>query len=124
MLWCAVEALEKRVILFEKLRKAMRIALPSGRYGLNDEGCNIDIRTIEYRTIKFCTWLKETSIEIHNALGQVPFEQREVIVLHVHGDMKFKEIAQLQGVSIKTIQSRYRYGLEKLRSLIDSEVQS
>jgi len=57
VLWNAVEALEKSVLVFERLRKAMRIARPSGRYGLNDEGCKIDIRTIEYRVKKFRTWL-------------------------------------------------------------------
>ena len=57
VLWNAVEELEKRVLVFEKLRKAMRIAHPSGRYGLNDEGGKIDIRTIEYRVKKFRTWL-------------------------------------------------------------------
>ena len=56
-LWKAVEELEERILVFEKLRKAMRIAHPSGRYGLNDEGCKIDIRTIEYRVKKFRTWL-------------------------------------------------------------------
>ena len=35
----------------------MRIAPPSGRYGLNDEGDKIDIKTIEYRVKKFRTWL-------------------------------------------------------------------
>jgi len=56
-LWNAVEELEKRILVFERLRKAMRIAHPSGRYGLNDEGCKIDIRTIEYRVKKFRVWL-------------------------------------------------------------------
>jgi len=36
--------------------------------------------------------------------------------------MKFKAIAELQGVSINTVQSRYRYGLDKLRSILNSEV--
>ncbi len=67
--------------------------------------------------------LKEESIKIGNALVQVPFEQREVVVLHLHGDMKFREIARLQDVSLKTVQSRYRYGLDKLRSILNSEVE-
>lgn len=57
VLWNTVEEIEKRVLIFERLRKAMRIALPSGRYGLNDEGDKIDIKTIEYRVTKFRTWL-------------------------------------------------------------------
>lgn len=67
--------------------------------------------------------LNEESVMISKALSQVPFEQREVVVLHLHGDMKFREIAELQAVSIKTIQSRYRYGLDKLRSILNSEVE-
>jgi len=35
--------------------------------------------------------------------------------------MKFREIAGLQGVSINTAKSRYRYGLEKLRTLLSNE---
>ncbi len=57
ILWNAVEELEKRVLVFERLRKAMRIAQPSGRYGLNDEGGEIDVRAIEFRVKKFRTWL-------------------------------------------------------------------
>jgi len=67
--------------------------------------------------------LKEESMRISKALVQVPFEQREVVVLHLHGGMKFREIAKLQAVSTKTIQSRYRYGLNKLRSILNSEIE-
>jgi RNA polymerase sigma factor (sigma-70 family) len=67
--------------------------------------------------------LKEDSMRISDALAQLPFEQREAVVLYLHGDMKFREIARLQNVSLKTVQSRYRYGLDRLRSLLDSEVE-
>ncbi|MHC4619647.1 MAG: RNA polymerase sigma factor [Planctomycetota bacterium] len=59
---------------------------------------------------------------VNNALGELPYEQREAVILHVQGEMKFRAIAESQGVSINTVQSRYRYGLEKLRSILDSEV--
>lgn len=65
---------------------------------------------------------REESQQIADALSHIPFEQREVVVLYLHGDMKFREIARLQNVSIKTIQSRYRYGLDKLKSLLNSEI--
>ena len=56
--------------------------------------------------------------ELACALAELPYEQREVVVLHVRGAMRFREIAEMQGESINTIKSRYRYGLEKLRSLL------
>jgi RNA polymerase sigma-70 factor (ECF subfamily) len=55
-------------------------------------------------------------------LGRLPYEQREVVVLHLHQEMRFKEIATALGISINTVQSRYRYGLDKLRSIISSMV--
>jgi RNA polymerase sigma-70 factor (ECF subfamily) len=59
---------------------------------------------------------------LSQAMTQLPYEQREVIVLYLHGGLKFRQIAGLQNVSIKTAQSRYRYGLDKLRSILNSEV--
>ena len=63
----------------------------------------------------------EGAKQVYNALGQLPYEQREVFVLHVQADMTFHQVAELVGASINTIQSRYRYGLEKLRSLLNTE---
>jgi len=60
---------------------------------------------------------------LNSALAQLPYQQREVIILHLQGGMKFKTIAESQGVSINTVQSRCRYGLDKLRSLLDSEAE-
>jgi RNA polymerase sigma-70 factor (ECF subfamily) len=65
----------------------------------------------------------EESRRLNDAIAQLPDRQREVIILRLKGEMRFREIARLQGVSISTIQGRYRYGLEKLRSLLDGEVE-
>ncbi len=62
--------------------------------------------------------LNEAQQHLATALEQLPYEQREVLVLRYFSDLKFKAIARSQGVSINTVQGRYRYGLEKLRSLL------
>jgi RNA polymerase sigma-70 factor (ECF subfamily) len=61
--------------------------------------------------------------QVNSALAQLPAEQREVVILHLQGEMKFKAIAEWQGVSINTAQSRYRYGIEKLRSILTQEAE-
>jgi RNA polymerase sigma-70 factor (ECF subfamily) len=53
---------------------------------------------------------------------ELPDEQREIVVLHLQGRMPFREIARLQGISVNTAMSRYRYGLDKLRSALDGEL--
>ena len=65
----------------------------------------------------------ELSRQLDTAMSQLPYEQREAIVLYVHGRMKFRTIAKLQNVSIKTAHTRYRTGLEKLRSMLNSELE-
>ena len=66
---------------------------------------------------------KEELTRLRQAISQIPYEQREAVMLHLKGEMKFREIAKLQGVSVSTIHGRYRYGLDKLRSLLNSEVE-
>jgi len=66
---------------------------------------------------------REESKRLNSAIALLAAEQREVIVLHLKGEMKFRQIAKLYGVSINTIQGRYRYGLSKLRSILNGEVE-
>ena len=61
--------------------------------------------------------------QLSSALSKLPFEQREVIVLHIHARMRFRVIAKFMGISVNTVKGRYRYGIRKLRSILDSEVQ-
>ncbi len=53
------------------------------------------------------------------ALAQIPGEQREVIILKIFEGLSFREIAAVSGQSINTVASRYRYGIEKIRGLME-----
>jgi RNA polymerase sigma-70 factor, ECF subfamily len=64
--------------------------------------------------------LQEETQRLRQALVQLPYEQREVVLLHLQGGLTFQKIAELQGIALSTAQGRYRYGLEKLRSLFMS----
>ncbi len=57
--------------------------------------------------------------EVARAMAELPYEQREAVLLHLRGGLTFCAIADMQGVSINTVQGRYRYGLDKLRSLLN-----
>ena len=70
-----------------------------------------------------CAAYAEEFENVYKAMAQLPYEQREAVILHLQGRMKFREIAKLQGTSIKTTLSRYSYGLDKLRSILNSEVE-
>jgi RNA polymerase sigma-70 factor (ECF subfamily) len=66
--------------------------------------------------------LSEQLGRLNDGLRQLPYEQREVLLLRSHSSLRFAAIAEVQGVSVNTVQGRYRYAIEKLRALLDREV--
>jgi RNA polymerase sigma factor (sigma-70 family) len=60
---------------------------------------------------------------VSDALAQLPYEQREVVLLHLHAGLTFRAIARSDNMSIHTVQSRYRYGLQKLQAMLNSEAE-
>jgi hypothetical protein len=49
--------MQEKCKVFDKLRRAMRIALHSGKFGLNDKGTGEKIKSIESKVKKFYEWL-------------------------------------------------------------------
>ncbi len=49
--------LERKMEVFDKLRTAMRIALPESKNGINDNGDNIDMRSIKEKVTEFRQWV-------------------------------------------------------------------
>ncbi len=64
----------------------------------------------------------EELYQLSLAIKQLPYEQREVLILHSYSGMKFRTVARQQNVSINTVQGRYRYAIDKLRSMLNGEV--
>ena len=56
--------------------------------------------------------------ELQAVLARLPQQQREVIVMKIYRQKTFLEISRLMGLSHNTVASRYRYGMEKLRTLL------
>jgi RNA polymerase sigma-70 factor (ECF subfamily) len=59
---------------------------------------------------------RETAEALQAALTQLPPLQREIVVLKTYQDKTFREIAAMLDLSLNTVASRYRYGMEKLRA--------
>jgi RNA polymerase sigma-70 factor (ECF subfamily) len=66
--------------------------------------------------------LSEQAKMLTQAVADLPAEQREAVLLRLKAGLKFRDIARLQQTSVNTALTRYRYGLEKLRSMLDGEV--
>ncbi|WP_238710195.1 RNA polymerase sigma factor [Oceanipulchritudo coccoides] len=56
------------------------------------------------------------ALDLEQALRALPNEQQEVLVLKIWGGQSFEAIGRTLDISPNTAASRYRYGLEHLRS--------
>ncbi|EFK12111.1 conserved hypothetical protein, partial [delta proteobacterium NaphS2] len=54
----SAKALDKKAEIFNALREALRIALPEGKNGLNDDGDDTDMKTIKEKVAAFQEKLK------------------------------------------------------------------
>jgi RNA polymerase sigma-70 factor (ECF subfamily) len=60
--------------------------------------------------------------QLMRALDELPYQQREAVLLRLKSDMKFREIAKVQDVSVHTVMARYKGGLNRLKSSLNGEV--
>jgi hypothetical protein len=72
----AVRRLEEKAVAFDRLRRALSIALPEGDDGLNDDGGEPDLKTVAQRVKEFRQWLEENKDltkekEYGQMLGQI-----------------------------------------------------
>jgi RNA polymerase sigma-70 factor (ECF subfamily) len=61
---------------------------------------------------------------LRRALVTLPEDQREIVVLHIWGDLTFSQIADLLSINSNTAASRYRYALGKLRDEMSAKENS
>ena len=58
----------------------------------------------------------EDAERLSRALAELPFPQREVVLLHVYDGLPFPEVARRVGAPLGTVHSRFRYAMERMRS--------
>jgi len=60
--------------------------------------------------------------KLNDALAVLPEVQRQTFVLHVDGDLSYREVAEVLGISIGTVMSRLFYARQRLRDALAHHV--
>jgi RNA polymerase sigma-70 factor (ECF subfamily) len=55
---------------------------------------------------------------LNEALEKLPAAQRQTFVLHVDGELSYREVAGVMGISVGTVMSRLFYARQKLRAYL------
>ena len=63
----------------------------------------------------------EDAERVHEALAQLPPEQREVLVLRFLEEMSYEDIARVSGSPLGTVRSRLHYAKRALREILEKD---
>lgn len=55
-------------------------------------------------------------VDVARAVARLGDADRQIVALHVHGGLKFREVAEIVSMPLGTVLWRYRRALEKLRA--------
>ena len=64
---------------------------------------------------------REEAAEFARLLDRLPEREAEVIRLRAWSELSFTEVAAVVGAGVPTVKSRFRYGIDKLRKLLNLE---
>ena len=56
-----------------------------------------------------------TRMDVEQAMSRLPQTEREIVALHIHGELGFAEIARMEGMSLAAAYRAYRRALGRLR---------
>ncbi len=57
--------------------------------------------------------------DARQALAALPLNERKIVVMHVNGGLKFREIAAVTGEPLGTVLWRYRKAIDSLRRMLE-----
>ena len=64
---------------------------------------------------------QEESVWLEQAVDRLPDAQKEVVLLRLHAEMPFKEIAELLGSPMNTVLGRMHYAVQNLKKFVIEE---
>jgi len=109
-------------LMIDHFRKVKK--MPSISSVTNDEGERVDIFDIIPEPVsntKDANETKEFKELIRNVVGELPPDQKEVVIMRTYYDMSFKEIAEVTNVSINTALGRMRYATINLKKMLEEK---
>lgn len=85
----------------------------------NQEGFDIfDVLHFYDENIEDQMLREQTYLDLRTMIQKLPDSQKEVLIMRHYGEMSFRDIAEVTGVSINTALGRMRYALNNLRKMI------
>jgi RNA polymerase sigma-70 factor (ECF subfamily) len=118
--WRKQHSIRNRALLFATVRS---ISLDTLRRDARRSRREADaVAEADQCTTPQFNFANESQQALAGAIGHLPEEQREVLVMKIWNELTFAEIAEVLGISQNTAASRYRYALAALKKNLVHDV--
>ena len=106
-------------LVIDHFRKTSKVRMISESSSFSEDYSIFNIlSTGEENTLETMT-RTELENQMVDLIDHLPETQREIIQMRIFQDLSFKDIAEMENISINTALGRMRYALMNLRKLID-----
>jgi RNA polymerase sigma-70 factor (ECF subfamily) len=106
-------------LVIDHFRKANKVKMISETSSKNEEFNIFSTLALEDLNIQDQITMQELQSQMVNLIDHLPDTQKEILVQRIFQDLSFKEIAEMEDISINTALGRMRYALINLRKLIE-----
>jgi RNA polymerase sigma-70 factor, ECF subfamily len=106
-------------LVIDHFRKAGRMRMIGERSSKSEDFNIFSVLKLEDENIEQTITREELEQQMMNLVEYLPDSQKEIIIQRLFQDLSFKEIADMEGISINTALGRMRYALINLRKMID-----
>lgn len=106
-------------LVIDHFRKSGRMRMIGERHSRNEEFSIFSILKLEDANIEQSITREELEQQMISLIDYLPETQRDIIMKRIFQDLSFKEIADMEDISINTALGRMRYALINLRKMIE-----
>lgn len=106
-------------LVIDYFRKNGRMKLVSERNAKSEDFNIFSILKMDELNVEQSISKTELEVQMINLVQHLPESQREIIEKRIFQDLSFKDIAEMENISINTALGRMRYALINLRKLIE-----
>lgn len=106
-------------LVIDHFRKSNKVKMISESSSKNEDFNIFSTLALEELNIQDQITLDELKSQMVNLIEHLPDSQKEILKQRIFQDLSFKEIADMEDISINTALGRMRYALINLRKLIE-----
>jgi RNA polymerase sigma-70 factor (ECF subfamily) len=106
-------------LVIDHFRKSSKVRMVSESSSMKDDFNIFSTLSMEDKNVQEQMSYDELEKQMVDLIEYLPLSQKEILKMRIFQDMSFKDIAELEDISINTALGRMRYALINLRKLIE-----